>query len=1221
MKKCISMLLAMLMLLTMIPTAFAAESAYEYTQPCVVDYFNSFNGFVKQSGTVDTPNGFKPFLYEDKWAKLLTSATDEGGANTYLKFGGIGSTAIMMPFDETIRTGKLRVSFDMKIQNPETINQFYLYGHDNRKNDNPLDLMHQFEVEQDKKDEITGEVIKDENGNPIKEKVTKTDYAWSKLIDIGTTDVKSQNLCLRGSSKDDQKIKIAGEGALIDNNWYKYDIELDFDNNSISLSLNGNEPITAKLGFTGLKSLYFFYTPTKDKNSEVYLDNLFIKHYPSGKYDNTEMVVDYAGNSFINADTTTIDVAFSEASKTVNETEGRVLKAEFMAQSVIDSNDKHFATFADKTDTGVRLTFGKLPAGTYKIVCTDTKLYKGIFTGKEPTDSNTFSTAGTAQNVKEQNILVEDDFENYTGGIPANAEGAGGTKSCKSGEITAAEGKNGGTALKITNTEPVIYQFPYALTGDRFTYEFDINHPDGRWYTGILTADAFSGKKTLSDTNYSAVIEDPTKETDALYASDLRTYKYQSNAIGCAGFAAKTDSKDTQNAVQYMTAKQSYVDKNINGLTCNAGVWNHVKVDVDLDAATYTITINKQTPKTVDLNKDRFRPTTRYMKKTVNGVEKWVKTWDYGVKAVSLGSYDNKSGAAQTGVLFDNLKIYTDNSYNAYRDFNAGERTATDKAETAGWIMQVFPYTSKQATASGNGRNYSETTNAGDKSLKIDDLKAAFYSHQFDRPIAENTPFEMEFDIKGDDTNTKQQYNFNLLTKEQLYSTYENSTIKTKPAERTDETTGLVGTLKVDEKTQIENLVLTKADEGKLYNSSVIFATRSLDKSDGKNKVRVVKFDGTRNWIDNADTARWLADDSTDTDKKEIPFDIIGKWAHIKLKGYPKDGKMAFVLSITSDDAEGNPKTITSQEFVSAIPSNTEFAAFGINPVVPDSTQTGIVYLDNFTVKEVNPVSKIYVTRADTVDMITGESAKLADGLKQKGQKIEIGFSAPISEDTISKIKIYQGNPVKYLNATAALSADKKTVTLTPTSVPEVDEKYMLEVPNSVKADTASNLSTVEAKAVKFKITQPPAPQIKVENFRLYKYYAAGQNGITSFAENWAPVAETELKDLTADDKFKFVAKGYSTGATAQLWLGRAEKDSATTLLTGFDGQMASAPYGKFELSLPVLATADDKGFTMENVNGSMEAYLWDLSGLKPLGKKYGVKVTKTASAETNDEN
>ena len=157
------------MLLTMIPTAFATDSVYEYTQPCVVDYFNSFNGFEKQIGTFDVPDGLKPFLYSNSWVKRLSSQSD--GVNDYLKFSN-SSTAFMIPFDETIRTGKLRLSFDFKIEDYTKLNRFYVYAHHNAKNDNPLDLRNSAD----------------------------TDYNFLNLFDMGITDKTFQNLSLTGNA-------------------------------------------------------------------------------------------------------------------------------------------------------------------------------------------------------------------------------------------------------------------------------------------------------------------------------------------------------------------------------------------------------------------------------------------------------------------------------------------------------------------------------------------------------------------------------------------------------------------------------------------------------------------------------------------------------------------------------------------------------------------------------------------------------------------------------------------------------------------------------------------------------------------------------------------------------------------------------------------------------------------------------------------------------------
>ena len=587
MKKCISMLLALLMMLTIIPTAFADSS---YSQPCVVDYFNSFNGFEKQAGTFDVPDGIKPFLYSNSWAKRLSSESD--GVNDYLKFSNsdstAGSTALMMPFDETIRTGKLHISFDLKIEDYTKLYRFYVYAHDNRKNDNPLDLRN----------------------------AADTDYNYLNLFDMGVTDKTYQKLTLRGNGNKQIDIE-----EKIKNAWHKYDLEIDFTQTpyKIVLAIDGGNRTESTLPY-GLKSLYFFYTPgsgdNAGRNTPIYMDNLFVKHYPNGTYGDTEMRVDYAGNTIANKNAS-IDVSFSEASGVVNESNVNPMESEFVAQNIIDNTETE-PSLAVKKDSNIRLTFDNLEAGTYRIVCKNPSDYIGLFTQGQPSYSDTFSTAGTAQNVKEQNILVEDDFENYTGGIPANAEGTGGTKYHTADTLSATTGNGGGTAMNVSGKpQQVIYQFPYELTGDKFTYEFDINHADGRWYTGILTADALSGKQSISAALYTKTLgaETSTEPTADQMRSDLMDYKSQTNAIGNAGYG------DSASDVQYASVKQSWVDKNIDGLSCQTNQWNHVKVEVDLDAATYTVTIGDVT-KTVNLDVSRFTNQNRFMKKTVNGEEK-----------------------------------------------------------------------------------------------------------------------------------------------------------------------------------------------------------------------------------------------------------------------------------------------------------------------------------------------------------------------------------------------------------------------------------------------------------------------------------------------------------------------------------------------------------------------------------------------------------------------
>ena len=61
--------------------------------------------------------------------------------------------------------------------------------------------------------------------------------------------------------------------------------------------------------------------------------------------------------------------------------------------------------------------------------------------------------------------------------------------------------------------------------------------------------------------------------------------------------------------------------------------------------------------------------------------------------------------------------------------------------------------------------------------------------------------------------------------------------------------------------------------------------------------------------------------------------------------------------------------------------------------------------------------------------------------------------------------------------------------------------------------------------------------------------------------------------------------------------------------MTNFDNQTATANYGRFEVALPE--------FTMEDANGSLETYLWESAGLRPLCGKYVFSVTKTPTEAT----
>ena len=1169
MKKCISMLMAVLMLLTMIPTAFAADSVYEYTQPCVVDYFNSFNGYVKTSGTITgAPEGFEAFLSEPNRLKNLTSGTNEDGSNTYLKFSyNNGGAGIMMPFDETIRTGKLHISFDMKIENLQKTVSFLLAGHNNYANDNPLDLM-----------------CKANNSYGI-------DFSYSKIMDINDTKVDNETEdTLRVGGNKNSQINV---DTKIKDAWTKYDIEINFSTKKVMLWLNGSKHEGDMLtsGFNrGLKSLYFLLGGTGE-NSSIYLDNLFIKHYPDGEYTAPEMVVDYAGTAVPNSNAI-INVAFSEACKVVNDAQ-QPYKDDFALQNIVDNTETPLSKIT-KNNGNIKLEFDEISMGTYRIVCKKGTDYEGLISKKVPVCSNTFSTAAAAQNIKAKNVLIEEDFENYSGGMPVNAEASDGTKTCTENTLTAIKEENRGTALKMTGDgQQIIYQLPYALTGDGFTYEFDVKNNGGGWYTGLLTADALSGKKSISKALYDQTagktdVGDPSEEQ---YKNDLTSYKMQTNAIGGAG-----------TSIKYAKAKSAAVDNVITDLTANDNAWTHIKVDVDLNVGSYTVTIDESS-QTVYVDADRFRPITRYMKKTIQNGEttetKWVRTWDYGIKGISLGRYADSEGASATEVYFDNLTVYNNDSYNDYQDFNSTPRTDEVSYQMPGWLNQIRPYQGANVSLADGVNSATDTT---DKALKIEykgsgnsAMMEDIFTHRFNREVSGETPFAVEFDLKQDENNTYNDFKLGLLQSNQLYTTYENT--------RTGN--GCVAE-------SLSGIDKGYCNDGKKYHDSGLMLAAQKD-SDGKTYL----------YSANAQ------DLSAIGSKVEVgqagvylPVDLSeGKWNHFKITVYPRANSTYFSVQISAKN-EGENTTAGARTF-NLTREGVNFSAFFIKPAKYSDATGSVTYLDNFKVYEIaqsnvnSPaaaVSNVYATEVNSVNTATGEKTLLGDGFKANNHNIEINFSAPIK--SAEDIKVYDaaGGTVKETNAT--LSEDKKTATVSfvDNDKPSVGDKLTLVIPDTIQPDCDSKLSRVEPSSVLFEVKAADAPELKVEDFRLYKYYKAGQNGITSktdFAANWVPVADTELKDLTEDDKFKFIAKGYNTGAETDVLIVRAEKDPTTAVLTNSEAKTAKAEYGKF--------TIEFEPFTLDGANGSMSTYLWELSGLKPLCKKYGITVTK-AQTETTEE-
>lgn len=1131
MKKITTIILTVAVALTMCPQVFANST---YSQPCVVDYFNGFQSFTKDVGTVDVvPDGFEPYAKNNpNFTKTLSTVTDNDNANHYLKLGADKNSwpGMRMPFSETIRTGKLRISFDLKFDNIDNLLSFYMNARNNTKNDNPYDYS-------------AGEVSSE-----------------SPLLQF-----ENGKLMLQRNAE--QAIELSAIG----NSWHKYDITVDFETKKISLIVDGSAHTKLETSCSyGIKALEFIMKGSDDKQTSAYLDNLFIKHYPNGEVNNTEMYVDYVGSAIPQNDAL-VNVAFSEATSVINEASGNVIESDFNVYSLSDGSNAKLNSINKVTDNSpnaVILNIGKIDSGVYNVVCDSGESYNGLVSLKQPKPSNSFSVVGTEQNKLGQSILVSDDFESYNGGMPANAVSLSGDKTF-TGSIEPVE-RDGGKAIKINNTNgsrtQLVYEFPYKLTSGKFTYEFDVNHTNGCWYTDVICAEGFEAD-TISKATYDETVGavDPVEITEAKKKDDFIKNR-DTVAIG-------TTSEDEK--IYFQNTKLNYFSSsNDTELSCEKAKWNHIKVDVDIDAATYTVTVNNGTPKTVVLDPDRFRPTVRYRQKTVNGELKWVKTWEYGIKGVSIGVLKNTT-------MYDNFKVYTDNSYIDYQGFN------TSITKPAAWIRQNSPEDFTKAVVSNTGKTQSETN--VDKALEISPTwNDVAIAHEFGKSISGKTGFNIEFDLKFDAANKSNLINFRLLPKDKLYSKFENTTTNEKPVEALGDEKGLVN---------------DSTDRGKRYSANVFFGINTDSTSaatDQISKNYLVYANGKETTTN--PTQKFFTEDN-----KQISIDKSDVWYHISIIGSADAQNNLTLKAIITEDGK-NPQVSKEQSI--PYPANETFEGFGMEMRYQknDTFKNNKVYIDNFSAKETNTAANVYVTRTSSVDIATGETVPLSNGFAAKGQKAEIVFSAPIKESELGKIKLYKNdkNNDTVVNTTTLLASDNKTVSITVNDELTIGDKLKLEIPNTIKTQSDSNLCFVEAKAVAFSVKEPVAAKLIVNDFRLYKKYSAGNDSLHGdYPECWVPFAESELKDIKSTDKFKFIAKGVNTSADTTIMLGRAARDYDETRLTDFAVDMVNASYGEFTLELPE--------FTPDNAAGSLETYLWEVNNLRPLCGKFKLPISITS--------
>lgn len=1203
--KFVRRILAAGMAVGMMITALPSVSAAQYTAPdTVVDYFSTFHGYEQTGGSLDAgyfkdaklPQGWSEASWSPNKAWMISGYSDTETGSNIIK---TKDSNIIYKLDEPVKSGKLHVSFDLKTEsNAATVN---IGGYNTSVNDNPNDCW----------------------------SATGNFYTYSYFLKTKVEDNKGYIYMPSAASN----VNGALESSVKENDgkWHKYDVFINFDvtndDNSYGkmsvyqdgISL-GEVPMTAPYAKTenGLKSI--FIQTGWGTNDRGYFDNFYIHNIKSDdNFEAPRIALDYA-NSGVLSNGGAIDVVFSE---TVEAEE--FMPIQFDVKNVATGKKVDVVSVSSIPNTsGARITLPSLEAGEYEVSVKP--LIKGAISEKAVENTAKFTVAGATIGDSTR-YYINENFNTYKGGMPADFEKL---STVTASELTADAVESGNNALTLGGTEDkaLAYEFNNSIYSGKFTVEFDVKHSGAGWTLGLMDKSDF-----FSDSEY-ITLADYNQEMNNVTYSYWNTEKTAGNITDDWGTwaSAKTldptgtltnkeyyfnqwtkeqhDSEETENpqrtwlykrigAFNNRRVKNTLVgnmlsgdtdrtklstakvrsntgDTAIDGVTVPANEWTKVKAVVDLDAGKYYFYVNDSTDpvaveyKTAtDGNYDAARFARTYLRDT-DGNYKVLG----GVSGLRLQKYGDGT------VEFDNVKVYTDKSYNDYLDFNTASANGSTQP---GWYSNNATTWSNMQYFGHNGENYRLSTNGANSAADPSDKAIKFnrgwtyYTHPFAVPVKAASAFTVEFDLFAED---ETRWVMNLLDERYMTRNVDNTA-----------TTGTVfngekGTAGTQEKhTMEQNGILTNVYGS---TSTVGFAT-----------VAGTSF--TPQYAQNFKEAN-------------ITYNT-NKWQHIKLEFVPASNEeMTLVLSVTCD---GETKTSGKQWlkyswYESGKARMYKYDTIGLAFLIPGESGKGIS-VDNIKVTETETASKAAVTSITTADE-KGEQIDLADKVYKVGDvisDINVEFSAPLNNSDAITLYYPQDENGAAPRYTVTMSEDKKSATVKLTEC-DLNKNVTLCISN--KANMGStNLTAPDTASATFGVVQAE-DKLVIEDFRLYEHIDGRTFNNYSCEGIWVPVTADKLDG----DKYKtfnglkIVAKGYNTGSPKNVLMMSGiynNTDTVKDLLSASEIANKEVPTGRF----------DNVEYTIESTDTDanlMKCFIWDANNLKPLWDK--LEYEKTSATSTN---
>lgn len=1221
-------------------------SAQPFSQPDVINVFDTLYGYSK---TLKQPSATLPAkltvpAYEYQAWGVASDASDEN--DTAIKIvknaaSNLNGASLTWVFDEVIRKGIITMSFDIKYPWNTDANDknpyFYIERVPNLVNDNPTDYF----------------LEEDANGNPIH------DYDHRSFMSINESGLSDG--IINSGTRDSDSVNVSELG----NKWNKVTIKYNAETGESVLYLNGQYLSKRSNSNDGTKRINIITAGRGNAvDNEILIDNIYIRHSQSeigeipAKADYAKNGVKQNGGVVKMAFAETLKAFDAEA---VCLPTDFVLKDS--NGGVIENGITNVEQDSDKPE--IKFTLGNLSKGLYTIglseaAKSETDQYQGVLSGKVPGEI-IFSTEGNAQNQQDaRRYYVNESFDGYNGGM-ANGMVSDLFGFSKAPNMTKATDTQNGNNLSLNTIDMAIWKFDESIKGGVFNIEFDVKSNGGRWGLHLLKARDFlpqnyvpgdywetlkpgnkSGataadiqeptidkdlaqynyyNKKLNEAQNAATEEGQTFDKDAWlvdnWVNDWRTYRdsdaqeaadsrfnsrrnslYRSHVLGTTENATKYSYSTARD--QWSTWGASTVGSTFPEATSE---WTHIKVKVDTEAAKYYLTVGD---KTVELPYDQRN--FNIGGSTLNeNAPSYATSYDINTGKLKvtpgfggIGFYTEELNENQP-IQFDNVKVYTEDSYNSYSNFdNAcrgtyGEWT-TGNGNPVGVDMPDWFYPSDLnktfverqpysiALANGTGKS----GEASDKALMVNSGKSGAGSlvHMLNVPIKSGREFNIEFDYK---TSQEQMFKLGLVESGNILP-YKLSTKMdgTDLAGMVEDTKGTTG----------------EWNDTNNYDNRIILLNKPLASTGAPDRFRFRN--GTSGYYDEG-TGNLKDAVSKDNENENVAY-TMGKWHHIKLNIKPNGNVLRETLTVTYEDET----TVESAPYDTNLAAANDIAALvfrfdaDASRITPSNAQH---LIDNLAVYEVGDVNNTYLANITAVDADETESI-IGGSCKATTKQLKLNFSSKLSS---AKGITVTSDSEKALTPTYTLSDDKTSVLVSFNRALLPSEKINVSIGSNLDIERTSYLQMTEPYSAQISVEQAEGT-LKLGEARLYKWVDSRTRpsiGVTTTA-GYYPMGAEVLNDVTSEDKFKLVVKGTNfSGSDYTACIMQCVYDSSNRLID-INIIPKEINQGVFDMS------QEDISCAKENA-AKIKFYVWRDNTLIPVANYLDYDVTTTAAQQPTE--